>query len=331
MLNSYLQQYEFYWPWVLWLLILLPVLWMVPHKKPVAVSINQLPPAAWGKSWRQRLRNLPFRLKVLALGLLIVALARPVKYEQITLNDGMGIDVVLCMDVSGSMLAQDFQPNRLVASQQVARRFVAQRPGDRIGLVIFSGQSFTLCPITHDHGALLQQLDQVNYGLLTDGTSIGSGLASAVERLRTSTAKSRVVVLLTDGEDTGGKIDPTTAKRLAINFGIRVYTIGVGTIGYARVPYKTAMGTTVVEEEKVSIDEDLLKAIASETGGQYFRATSNDALAGIYDAINGLEKSAVVTTTFTKRHEGLIHWLLAAIGLLTLAWMLQYALLRTFP
>lgn len=330
MLNRYLEQYEFMWPAMLWLLLLLPLLWLLPGYKGAAVSINRLPPANLGKSWRVSLRRLPFHLKVIGCSLLIVALARPVKYEQITLNDGMGIDVVLCMDVSGSMLAQDFEPNRLAASQQVARRFVAQRPGDRIGLVIFSGQSFTLCPVTHDHAALLQQLDQVNYGLLADGTSIGSGLASAVERLRTSPAKSKVVVLLTDGEDTGGKIDPTTAKRLAASFGIKVYTIGVGTTGYAKVPYKTAMGTTVVEQEKVSIDEDLLRAIAAETGGQYFRATSTATLEGIYDAINSLEKSAVVTSTFRKRHEGMVHWLLAAIGVLALAWLLQQTVLRSF-
>jgi Ca-activated chloride channel family protein len=329
MLNKYLEQYEFMWPAMLWLLLLLPLLWLLPGRKPAAVSINRLPPGNFGKSWRIRLRRWPFHLKVAGCCLLVVALARPVRYEQITLTDGMGIDVVLCMDVSGSMLAQDFEPNRLAASQQVARRFVEQRPGDRIGLVIFSGQSFTLCPVTHDHAALLQQLEQVNYGLLADGTSIGSGLASAVERLRTSPAKSKVIVLLTDGEDTGGKIDPTTAKRLAASFGIKVYTIGVGTTGYAKMPYKTTMGTTVVEQEKVSIDEDLLRAIAAETGGQYYRATSTATLEGIYDAINNLEKSAVVTSTFRKRHEGLVHWLLAAIGVLALAWLLQQTVLRS--
>jgi Ca-activated chloride channel family protein len=254
----------------------------------------------------------------------------PFRYRSLELNKGKGIDIVLCLDVSGSMLARDFTPNRLLASQQVAREFVEKRKGDRIGLVIFSGQSLTLCPVTTDHNALLYQLDNINYGVLKDGTSIGTGLASAVERLRQGGAVTKIVLLLTDGEDTGGIMSPTTARDIAKTFGIKVYTIGMGSEGYAEVPYQTLTGT-VVEKEKVSIDEDLLKSIANETGARYFRAKSRMELEQIYEEIDGLETSDIKTFVFNKKDYLYYPIAGAALALLVVSWILKNTWLRQFP
>ncbi len=283
------------------------------------------------RNWRTSLRNLPLVLRLLALAALIVALARPATYSTIEMTNGEGIDIVLCLDVSGSMLARDFTPDRLQASVNVARNFVNNRKGDRIGLVIFSGQSLTLCPLTTDLKVVIQQLNSIEYGALADGTAIGSGLATAVDRLRAGIAKSRVVILLTDGENTGGLIDPPTAKELAKTFGIKVYTIGVGTVGYAPMPYKTATGTTVMQQEKVSIDEPLLTEIATETGGRYYRATDTKTLDSIYASIDTLEKSKVETSVFQKRTEAFFPMVIAAIILLLLEAVLRYLVFRKFP
>ena len=277
------------------------------------------------------LRNLPVIFRLLAMAALIVALAKPATYSNIEMTEGEGIDIVLCLDVSGSMLARDFTPDRLQASVNVARNFINNRKGDRIGLVIFAGQSLSLCPLTTDRKVVVQQLNTIEYGSLADGTAIGSGLASSVDRLRTDTAKSKVVILLTDGENTGGLIDPPTAKDLAKTYGIRVYTIGVGTIGYAPMPYKTAGGTTVMQQEKVSIDEPLLTQIANETGGHYFRATDTKALDSVYASIDMLEKSKVETTIFEKRTEAFFPWVIAGIILLLLEAVLRYTVFRRFP
>ena len=283
------------------------------------------------RNWRTMLRNLPVIFRLLAMAALIVALAKPATYSNIEMTEGEGIDIVLCLDVSGSMLARDFTPDRLQASVNVARNFINNRKGDRIGLVIFAGQSLSLCPLTTDRKVVVQQLNTIEYGSLADGTAIGSGLASSVDRLRTDTAKSKVVILLTDGENTGGLIDPPTAKDLAKTYGIRVYTIGVGTIGYAPMPYKTAGGTTVMQQEKVSIDEPLLTQIANETGGHYFRATDTKALDSVYASIDMLEKSKVETTIFEKRTEAFFPWVIAGIILLLLEAVLRYTVFRRFP
>ncbi len=334
MLKDLLQHTRFEWPWMIFLGVLIPFLiWRLfySQKKETTYRVNGLPPISPGSSLKVFFRQLPEIFAVFGVLFLIVALMRPVYDEKVEINTGEGIDIVLCLDVSGSMLAQDFTPNRLEASLAVARDFIKRRKGDRIGLVIFSGQSFTLCPITNDHNALLYQLNKVNYGMLSDGTSIGSGLASSVERLRTSKAKSRVVVLLTDGEDTGGRMDPATAKQLALTFEIKVYTIGMGTIGYAKMPYKTAIGTTVMEEEKVSIDETLLTDIAESTGGKYYRATNQQDLEDIYSTINGLEKSKVETLIFNKQYERFMPWAGLSIALFSIGWILRYTWLRKFP
>jgi len=276
------------------------------------------------------LRNIPLILRMLALACCIIALARPQQKNDIEISDGQGIDIVLCIDVSGSMLAQDFKPDRLGAAKNVAMDFIDRRKGDRIGLVIFSGESFAMCPLTTDRAVLRTQIEAIENGILLDGTAIGSGLASGVDRLKGSTSKSKVIILMTDGENTGGLIDPQTAKEMAKAFGIRVYTIGVGTKGMAPTPYQTPLGRQVVNE-KVSIDEDLLKQIAKETNGQYYRATDNTELQNIYASIDALEKSKVQSTTFRKSTEQFYPWAIAAICLLFLELALRYTVFRKFP
>lgn len=335
MLREYLHTITFDWPWMLVLLAALPFLAVYCYKTEKQKTPTFLLPSvkrvANTRNWRTMLRNLPVIFRLLALALLVVAMARPARYNKIEMTEGEGIDIVLCLDVSGSMLARDFTPDRLQASINVARNFIKNRKGDRIGLVIFAGQSLTLCPLTTDRNIVIQQLNTIEYGSLADGTAIGSGLASSVDRLRADTAKSKVVILLTDGENTGGLIDPPTAKELAKTFGIRVYTIGVGSIGYAPMPYKTASGTTVMQQEKVSIDEPLLTEIATETGGQYFRATNTKTLDSVYASIDLLEKSKVETTIFEKRTDEFFPWVIAAILVLLVETVLQFTIFKRFP
>lgn len=335
MLKDYLQNITFDLPWVLALLAALPFVaiyfFRSEKRKTPTFRVPSVQRVGHTRNWRTSLRNLPIIFRLLAMATLIVALARPARYNNIEMTQGEGIDIVLCLDVSGSMLARDFTPDRLQASVNVARNFIQNRKGDKIGLVIFAGQSLSLCPLTTDHKVVIQQLNTIEYGGLADGTAIGSGLASSVDRLRTDTAKSKVVILLTDGENTGGLIDPPTAKELAKTYGIRVYTIGVGTIGYAPMPYKTPGGTTIMQQEKVSIDEPLLTQIANETGGRYFRATDTKTLDSVYASIDMLEKSKVETTIFEKRTEAFFPWVIAAIVLLVLEVALRYTLFRRFP
>jgi Ca-activated chloride channel family protein len=236
----------------------------------------------------------------------------------------------LCLDISGSMLAQDFTPNRMEAAKNVASDFIDNRPADRIGLVIFSGESFTMCPLTSDRNVLKSQLYNVHSGLLEDGTAIGSGLATGVDRLRSSPSKSKVIILLTDGENNGGLIDPNTAKEIAKAVGVRVYTIGVGTEGYAPMPIQTSAGI-VMQKEKVSIDEKLLTQIANETGGKYFRATDNQSLKNIYTDIDKLEKSKVEITALKRYSEEFFPFALAAAVCLLLELILGFTVFRKFP
>lgn len=281
-------------------------------------------------SWKTGLRHLPFALRMLALICLIVALARPQKSNDEQMVSGEGVDIVLCMDVSGSMLAQDLTPNRLDAAKAVAANFVDSRPTDRIGLVIFSGESFTLTPITTDKNVLKEQIFSVRSGMLEDGTAIGSGLATSVDRLRSSTSKSKVVILLTDGENNGGMIDPNTAKEIAKATGVRVYTIGIGTEGYAPVPVQT-IGGIVMQREKVNIDEKLLKQIAAETGGKYFRAKDNESLINIYSEIDKLEKSRIDVTALRRYSEKFFPFAIAAAVLIFLEFFLRMTSFRKFP
>jgi Ca-activated chloride channel family protein len=333
LLFDYFNNISFSEPWLFSLLVLIPMLiiWYVKKNDPQQGAIIISDASAKGlSSWKTSFRHLPFVLRLLTIIVMILALARPqTKYEEQD-AEGEGIDIILCIDVSGSMTAQDFTPNRLEAAKKVAIDFVNKRLTDRIGIVIFSGESFTQCPLTTDHDVLITAIQNIRNGLLQDGTAIGSGLGTSVDRLRTSTSKSKVIILLTDGENNGGLIDPKTAKEIAKAFGIKVYTIGVGTDGYAPQPVQTPMGI-VMQNGKVSIDEKLLKEIAGETGGKYFRAKDNGDLAGIYDEINGLEKSKVEISIKTRYTEKFFPFALAALIFIFLELLLRFTVFKKFP
>ena len=282
------------------------------------------------RSWKNFLRPVLFVFRVLTLCCLIIALARPQTRNDEQLVNGEGIDIVLCLDISGSMLAQDFTPNRMEAAKNVASEFIDNRPTDRIGLVIFSGEAFTMCPLTTDRNVLKTQLFNVQSGLLEDGTAIGSGLATGVDRLRNSPSKSKVIILLTDGENNGGLIDPNTAKEIAKSVGVRVYTVGMGTEGFAPVPIQTPSGV-IMQREKVNIDEKLLTQIANETGGHYYRAKDNESLKNIYGEIDRLEKSKVEVSSIRRYSEQFFPFALAAAVLLILELLLRWTVLRKFP
>ena len=283
------------------------------------------------KTVRYWLRHLPFALRLAALALLIVALARPQDVERLSRTNTEGIDIMLAIDVSGSMLARDFRPDRITAAKEVAGSFIADRYGDRIGLVAFAGEAFTQSPLTTDQGTLQTLLARIRSGLIEDGTAIGNGLATAINRLRE--AKSKVIILLTDGVNNRGEIAPQTAAEIAKAQGIRVYTIGVGTEGMAPYPavdiYGTPTGGTVMA--KVEIDEKTLRSIAEQTGGQYFRATDKAKLKAIYDQINQLEKSKVEVTEHVTYHEQFLLWALAGLGLLVLEFLFSNLVLKRIP
>jgi len=274
--------------------------------------------------------HLQFVLKVLAFALLITALARPQSTLSRQSVSVEGIDIVLAMDISGSMLAEDFKPNRLEAAKEVAQDFIKGRPGDRIGLVVFSGESFTQCPLTTDHPVLLNLFDELKSGMIEDGTAIGDGLATAVNRLKESQAISKVIILLTDGENNRGFIDPQSAAEIAKVFGLRVYTIGVGTIGTAPYPVPTPFGIQYQQME-VRIDEPLMQQIAEMTNGKYFRATNKQKLKEIYGEIDKLEKSKVDVTEFRRKTEEFMPFALAAFILLMLDFVLGITVFRKFP
>ena len=334
MLYDWFSDTEFAQPYQLILLGLVPILlwWYITgyQRKQASIMVSTTATFSALSSWKTTLRHVPFALRMLALICLIVALARPQKRNDEQMVSGEGVDIVLCMDVSGSMLAQDLTPNRLDASKNVAAAFVDSRPTDRIGLVIFSGESFTLTPVTTDKNVLKTQIYSIRSGLLEDGTAIGSGLATSVDRLRSSTSKSKVVILLTDGENNGGMIDPNTAKEIAKATGVRVYTIGVGTEGYAPVPMQT-IGGIVMQREKVNIDEKLLKQIAGETGGKYFRAMDNEGLTNIYSEIDKLEKSRIEVTALRRYSERFFPFALAAAVLIFIEMFLRMTTFRKFP
>jgi Ca-activated chloride channel family protein len=333
LLFDYFKNISFGQPWFFVLLVLVPLLiyWYVAKNNLQQGSILISDSSAKGlSSWKTSFRHLPFVLRLLAIVFIIAALARPqTKFEEQNV-EGEGVDIVLCIDVSGSMTAQDLTPNRLEAAKNVAIDFVNKRITDRVGIVIFSGESFTQCPLTTDHQVLISAIENIRNGLLEDGTAIGSGLGTSIDRLRTSKSKSKVVILLTDGENNGGLIDPQTAKEIAKAFQVKVYTIGVGTDGYAPLPVNTPMGV-VMQNGKVSIDEKLLKEIASETGGKYFRAKDNDGLIGIYDEINRLEKSRIEITTRTRYTEKFFPFVIAALAFLLLEVLLRFTIFRKFP
>jgi Ca-activated chloride channel family protein len=281
-------------------------------------------------SKRGALKGLTLTLRVIVLCLLIMAMARPrssLKEQNITSE---GIDIVMAMDISSSMLAKDFEPNRMEAAKRLSKDFIEARPNDRIGLVVFAGESFTQCPVTTDHEVLLKLLSELKDGMVEDGTAIGMGLATSVTRLQESQTKSKVVILLTDGVNNSGMVDPTTAAEAAIQFGVRVYTIGVGTRGEA--PYPFQMGNQIVYQNvPVQIDEELLGKIAKMTGGQYYRATNNASLKKIYEEIDTLEKSKIKVASIERTSDEFFPFVLAAIILLFSELILRYTYLRSLP
>ncbi|SDB98113.1 vWA domain-containing protein [Williamwhitmania taraxaci] len=283
-----------------------------------------------GNSWKTHFRHIPFVLKSLAFALIIFAIARPQSTENWENTTTEGIDIIIALDISSSMLARDFQPDRITAAKAMGMQFITGRPNDRIGLVIFSGESFTQCPLTSDHAALINLMKEVQSGLIEDGTAIGNGLGTAISRLKESKAKSRVVILLTDGVNNRGEIAPLTAAEIAHTYGIRVYTVGVGSMGMAPYPMQTPFGIRMQDME-VQIDEPMLKEISKMTDGKYFRATSNRKLEEVYSAIDKLEKSKVDIKTLSKKEEQFFPFALAALLLIALDFIVKVTILRTIP
>ena len=326
----------FEYPALLWLLVL-PLLLIVHYvymelkgRNPHLRVSNAIP-------WKQEkntvlniVRHMPFVLRIAALSLIIIAIARPRSSTKLDKVQSEGIDIMLTMDVSTSMLARDFTPDRISAAKDIAIEFISQRPSDRMGIVVFAGESYTQCPLTTDRATLINLMKEVSTNLLEDGTAIGNGLATAVARLKDSDAKSRVIILLTDGVNNSGEIAPETAADIAKTYGIRVYTIGVGANGEAPYPVMTPWGVDI-QKVKVEIDEQLLTNIANETGGRYFRATDNTKLAEIYSEIGKMEKTRTTIDSFPVYKELFLGYAVAALICLMLELLLNVFVIRRLP
>ena len=326
----------FEYPHLLWLLVI-PALLVVhyiylelcgrrPHLRVSDIRYWK----AGGKSVLSYLRHAPMLLRTVALSMIIIAIARPRSSSKMDKIDTEGIDIVLAMDVSTSMLARDFTPDRISAAKDIAIEFISQRPSDRIGIVVFAGESYTQCPLTTDRATLINLMKEIQTGLIEDGTAIGNGLATAVARMQGSDAKSRVVILLTDGVNNRGEITPQTAADIAKTYGIRVYTIGVGANGTAPYPVITPWGVQMQDVE-VEIDEDLLKGIAETTGGRYFRATDNTKLSEIYSEINKMEKARTTIDSFPVYKELFMDFALVALICLLLEVVFNAFILKRLP
>ncbi len=330
---NYILKISFASPWWFLSAVAIPLLvfWYIKRNKHEFSSIK-FPSSGIDipRNFKTSITHLPFVLKMLALAFITLALARP----QISVSkdnvDVEGIDIMMAIDVSGSMLAEDFKPNRLEAAKTVAIEFIRNRPNDCVGLVVYGGDAFTQCPVTIDHDVLISLFEEIKSGDLKNGTAIGDGLATAVDRLRYSEAISKVVILLTDGVNNSGFIDPITAAEIAKIYGVRVYTIGVGSKGKAPYPFQTAFGVDY-QYVKVEINEDLLQEIASMTGGKYFRATNNQSLKDIYAEIDEMEKSKISITTYTNNKDIFIYALYFALALLLIDAIIRYTILRSIP
>ena len=326
----------FEYPELLWLLIvpgllILHYIWLElagrhPHLR-VSTSVPWLVKRT---PFMAVLRHVPFVLRIFALVMIVIAIARPRSAEQMEKIDTEGIDIVLAMDVSTSMLARDLTPDRISASKDIAIEFISQRPSDRMGIVVFAGESFTQCPLTTDRATLINLMKEVQTDLIEDGTAIGNGLATAVARMKDSDAKSRVVILLTDGVNNRGEISPQMAAEIAKTYGVRVYTIGVGKEGMAPYPVMTPWGVEV-QNVKVEIDEKLLSEIAESTGGRYFRANDNNKLAEIYSEINKMEKARTTVDSFPIYKELFLTYALMALLALLLELLLNWFVIRRLP
>ncbi len=329
--------FEFHTPQFLWLLALIPllVIWkFLTNKKDKAIlKITSLKGFSAETSWISKLEPLVFILRLLALTAIIIALARPrnVSISKKT-KTNRGIDIVMAIDVSASMLAKDLKPNRLEALKRVATDFINRRPNDRIGIVVYAGESFTQTPITSDKSIVKRTISEIKWGQLEGGTAIGMGLGSAVNRLKESKAKSKVIILLTDGVNNAGFVDPKTATELAKGNNIKVYTIGIGTNGMAPFPYARdpRTGKISFRNQQVEIDEDLLKFVAKETDGKYFRATNNNKLKAIYDEIDKLEKTKIEEFKYYNYTEQFRFWVILAGILLLLEFILKNTIFKSF-
>ena len=328
---------EFASPKILWfLLLLLPLVGYYIYRTrqggaSVVVSTTETVRRA-PRTFRYYLRHIPFVLRCAALSLIVVAIARPQSAEHYTNTTTEGIDIVLAVDVSTSMLAKDFIPDRLSVAKEVASEFISDRTGDRIGIVVFAGESFTQSPLTTDQSSLQTMLGRITSGVIEDGTAIGNGLATSINRLRESDSKSKVVILLTDGVNNRGEISPLTAAKIAKDMGIKVYTIGIGKRGTAPYPVFDERGREVdVVNMKVEIDEKMLRNIASQTGGEYFRATDKKTLEAIYEQINTLEKSRGEVENRTTLHEEYLVFVLWALAALLLEFIINRVVLKRIP
>jgi len=325
----------FAYPWVLYFLLLVPVMavwyWLRLRKKQAAITYSSVAIFKnFSQTLKERLRFLPALFRLLAIGVLIIALARPQSFSSGKNIYTEGIDIALVLDISGSMLAEDLKPNRLNAAKDVMDEFIFARTSDRIGLVVFARDAFTQCPLTIDYSVLRNLLSQIKSGMIEDGTAIGNAIANGVNRLKDSDAKSKVIILLTDGVNNAGEVDPVSAAEIARTFGIRIYTIGVGTRGQAPYPVQTPFGTRY-QMVPVEIDEKILKEIAETTGGKYFRATNNSTLANIYKEVDKMEKAKVEITSYRDASELFYGWLEAGILLILLEFGLGKTVLRKLP
>lgn len=326
---------EFLHPEYLYLLLLIIplIVWYVMRLSKTQASFKLASTGAFRdvkSDFRVYMRHLPFALRMIALALMIVVVARPQSVDSWEETETQGIDIVLALDVSGSMLAQDLEPDRLQAAKKVAAEFITDRPNDNIGLVIFAGESFTQCPLTTDHKVLLNLLNEIEFGMIEDGTAIGLGLATSVNRLKDSASESRIVILLTDGTNNSGQIAPLTAADLARSYGIRVYTVGAGTKGMAPTPVNTGFGMRL-QNMPVDIDEKTLTEIAAMTGGQYFRAQDTEGLRQVYDEIDQMEKYLISVQNVTRRRELFLPFALFALGLILMELLLRRTWLRNVP
>ncbi len=326
----------FEYPKLLWLLVIPALLVLhyiyleLAQRHPHLRVSTSVPWMVRGRSVMSVVRHIPFVLRIFALSMVVVAIARPRSSQQMERIDTEGIDIILAMDVSTSMLARDLTPDRINASKDIAIEFISQRPSDRMGIVVFAGESFTQCPLTTDRATLINLMKEIQTDIIEDGTAIGNGLATAVARMKDSDAKSRVVILLTDGVNNRGEISPQMAAEIAKTYGIRVYTIGVGKEGMAPYPVMTPWGVEI-QNVKVEIDEDLLSEIAESTGGRYFRATDNTKLAEIYSEINKMEKARTTIDSFPVYKELFGMYALLALLALMLEVFMNWFVIRRLP
>lgn len=324
----------FLYPYIFWLAVIVPLLvayYIFMARREATLTVSTIGGKRAPRTLRYWLRPLPFILRMAALVMFIIALARPVEitHEQETTTDG--IDIVLSMDISGTMLARDFKPDRLTAAKRLAAEFVAERRGDRIAVVAFAGEAFTQAPLTSDQATIETMLSRLRSGVVEDGTAIGNGLATAINRLRESGAKSKVIILLTDGVNNRGQISPLMAAEIARDMGIKVYTIGVGTRGRAPYPAVDIFGNQTTVMADVEIDEELLEEIASMTGGKYYRAVNDEALREIYAEINTLEKSKVQVTDYQTYEELFLMWVILGLALLCAEFIVDKVVLNRLP